>query len=318
MCLRAGPAQRRFVRRRVVDPDPSPAAPLRVARQLLAHRGAGRRGPSHHGQIGDRRVADLDQLAVGWHAELAHLGHPARHALAARRRARLRSWLPELTSSRVSLLQAAQVLQDDHDLRVDAGDRRDVEMIAGDDDEIEAVGDAVHPVELLQRVVQVGDQQDSHAAATATDYQEGGPARNRRAARSSPGRLGLRIRPQPARMVRPSPAGDAIRGRCWSARARRAPRRPPRRGNAPGLLRARRDLRAARAPPPGRSAGRSRSSDGDRSSGGRRSGRDPSNLRSSRFAEAVSSSTTDPSGTVVPYNSTSRETKRACTGDGAS
>ena len=45
-------------------------------------------GPSHHGQIVIDTIADLDQVAVGRHAQLAYLRHPARHALAALGRAR--------------------------------------------------------------------------------------------------------------------------------------------------------------------------------------------------------------------------------------
>ena len=55
-----------------------------------------------------------------------------------------------------------EVLEHHGDLRVGLDDRRDVEEVAGDDDEVEVGGDGRDPVELLQRVVQIGHQQDLH------------------------------------------------------------------------------------------------------------------------------------------------------------
>ena len=55
-----------------------------------------------------------------------------------------------------------EVLEHHRDLRVGLDDRRDVEVVAGQDDEVVVGRDRRDPVELLQRVVQVGDQQDAH------------------------------------------------------------------------------------------------------------------------------------------------------------
>ena len=41
---------------------------------------------------------------------------------------------------------------------VDVAGRRDVQVITGNHDEIEAVGDTIQPVELLDRVMQVGHE----------------------------------------------------------------------------------------------------------------------------------------------------------------
>ena len=59
--------------------------------------------------------------------------------------------------------EAGEVLEDHRDLRVGIDDRRDVEEVTGDDDEVVLGGGGRHPVELLQRVVQIAHHQDLHA-----------------------------------------------------------------------------------------------------------------------------------------------------------
>ncbi len=57
---------------------------------------------------------------------------------------------------------AREVLQHDGDLRVGVDGRRDVEVVAGEHDGIEVARGRAHPVELLQRLVQVGHEQQPH------------------------------------------------------------------------------------------------------------------------------------------------------------
>ncbi len=48
------------------------------------------------------------------------------------------------------------------DLRAEIDDRPDIERIAGKDDEIELRRGAQQPVELRQRIMQIGDDETAH------------------------------------------------------------------------------------------------------------------------------------------------------------
>ena len=52
----------------------------------------------------------------------------------------MRSWLPELTTTRPAALQQREVAQDDDDLGVERDSRADVEVVAGQHDEVERRG----------------------------------------------------------------------------------------------------------------------------------------------------------------------------------
>ena len=59
-------------------------------------------------------------------------------------------------------LQQPEVLEDHCALRIERESGRDVEVVTGEDDEIEVRGDVHHPVELRQVVVAIGDEKDAH------------------------------------------------------------------------------------------------------------------------------------------------------------
>jgi hypothetical protein len=54
--------------------------------------------------------------------------------------------------------QAAEIFSNDHALRATVDQRREVEMVARHHNRIEAVGNVENPVELRQRIVQIGYQ----------------------------------------------------------------------------------------------------------------------------------------------------------------
>ena len=62
--------------------------------------------------------------------------------------------------------EAREILEHHRDLRVGLDDRGDVEVVAGYDHELVVGRHRCDPVELLERVVQVGDQEDPHQRRT--------------------------------------------------------------------------------------------------------------------------------------------------------
>jgi hypothetical protein len=80
--------------------------------------------------------------------------------------------LPLHATTVVLLRHAPQVLEHHRDLRGRVDRRRHVEMVAGRDDDVEVARDVEHPVELPQRVVEVGDEQQAHRRGS---YARAGP-----------------------------------------------------------------------------------------------------------------------------------------------
>jgi hypothetical protein len=60
------------------------------------------------------------------------------------------------------LAATSEVFLHDHDLRTEVDDRAEIERIAGEHDQIELVRHRHQPVELRQRVVEIGDDQAAH------------------------------------------------------------------------------------------------------------------------------------------------------------
>ena len=58
--------------------------------------------------------------------------------------------------------EPAEIFLDHHALGAAVDDGGDVEMVAGHDHHVEIAGDVEHPVELRQRIMEVGYQEQSH------------------------------------------------------------------------------------------------------------------------------------------------------------
>ena len=61
--------------------------------------------------------------------------------------------------------EAAEIFVDDDALGAAVHQGGDIEVVAGHDDHVEAVGHIQHPVELRQRIVQIGNQEEAHDGA---------------------------------------------------------------------------------------------------------------------------------------------------------
>jgi hypothetical protein len=109
----------------------------------------------------DRDVVDLEVVAVGDDALHAPAPEPRRDLLAVPVGG-IQVVVARARDDARPLRRASQVLRYDDDLRLERDERRDVERVARDDDEIEALGDGLHPIELLERVVKVGDEEAAH------------------------------------------------------------------------------------------------------------------------------------------------------------
>ena len=57
------------------------------------------------------------------------------------------------------LREPGEVLEHDDDLGVEGDDRRDVEEVASDDEQVDVGGLGQHPVQLAQVVVEIGHEQ---------------------------------------------------------------------------------------------------------------------------------------------------------------
>lgn len=55
-----------------------------------------------------------------------------------------------------------QIGENDGDLRLELDARADIEVVTGDDDDVEGVGAAQHPIKLLEGVMQVGNEEAPH------------------------------------------------------------------------------------------------------------------------------------------------------------
>ena len=109
----------------------------------------------------DQGVADHQRVAVGDDPDdLASASHSAAASPLASRP--LRSWLPDDTMTGTSPLEQFEVPQHHHDLRVALHARTDVEVVAGEHDQVELRRGVHQPVELPQRIVQVRDDEDAH------------------------------------------------------------------------------------------------------------------------------------------------------------
>ncbi|MEY9613057.1 hypothetical protein ABIF21_005931 [Bradyrhizobium elkanii] len=143
-----------------MDPDPA----------LVRHRGCGAKlrvdprldqravPPRAHRE---QRVADGQIVAVAGDAELPDARDPARDLLA------LRVALVEVVIARAEdhpreIGEPRQVFRDDDDLGAEIDRRAEIERIAGEDHEIELRCRRQQPVELRQRVMQVGDDKTAH------------------------------------------------------------------------------------------------------------------------------------------------------------
>src|SRR6266446_4165947 len=152
----------------MVDPDPFPSSPRRIARELAADLRTAARTippPAH----GHRDVADLDVVAVGEHPRHSALGEPPRGPLAVAV-ARVEVVVTGAHGEPCAPGDAPQIFRHHHDLRAECDYRRHVERIAGDHNQVEASGDTVEPIELLQAVVQVGDEKTAHGVGQSTDF----------------------------------------------------------------------------------------------------------------------------------------------------
>jgi hypothetical protein len=96
-------------------------------------------------------------------------------------------------------LEQRQLAQDDHDLRLERDAGAEVQMVACEHDQVEAWRRADNPVELAQRVMDVGGEKDTH---------------DTRRSRVRRGRLGVGIEPMAAyRFPNRPPEGRRRRGR---------------------------------------------------------------------------------------------------------
>ena len=136
--------------------SPTSAASSASCRSTTSHV----RGPSHHGHtvtssvVGDsRRIPSTNTPAP--RAASSHDGGTLAELVA-----RVEVVVARARDDGRLRRDAREVLEHDRDLRVGLDDRRDVEVVAGDDDEVVVARDRHDPVELLQRVVQIGDDED--------------------------------------------------------------------------------------------------------------------------------------------------------------
>ena len=118
-------------------------------------------GPSHHGQMVKRMSPSSEGLAVGRDAVDVRRLQPARGLLAGL-----------VLGIEVVIARAdheprlggepAEIFPYHDALGPAVDERGDVEMVAGHDHHVEIAGDVEHPVELRQRIMEIGYQEESH------------------------------------------------------------------------------------------------------------------------------------------------------------
>ena len=210
------PADRAVARRRVMDPYPVPRAPGGIPRHLRGDRRAGL-GALPPGKAGEQRPADGDGLAVAHHARDPQPGQPAGDPLASR------PFDVEIVIAGADedprhLGEPAQILGDHDDLRVLRHDAGDLQQIAGDHHGVVIRRNRQDPVELLQRIVQVGDQQKVHAGVRSVAGSAREPRRSSTSGKGEiPGSRSPGMACQPRRRdfgVAARPMRAAARRRC--------------------------------------------------------------------------------------------------------
>ena len=157
----AGPARRRRVGWRVVHPDPRAIADERgIGGELSIDHVTGLRPVPPRADGHDDAVA-FEGHAVDEHAGATRgfepSGGPFTLLVAA-----VQVVVPRARDQGGLGRDAREVLEHHRDLRVGFDDRRDVEVITGQHDEVVVRRGRDDPVELLQRVVKVRHQQDAH------------------------------------------------------------------------------------------------------------------------------------------------------------
>ena len=153
------PADRRLVRRRVMDPDPPLAAPRRRRLQLPGDV-CPHDGTVPPGATGDRRVIESERLPVRENAVVQRVAEPTSDFLAVAVGVEI---VIAGADHELGLgTQPAEIFLHHDALRASVDERADVEMVAGHHHKIVLARPLDHPVELRQRVVQIGDKQDSH------------------------------------------------------------------------------------------------------------------------------------------------------------
>ena len=109
----------------------------------------------------EKSVADGQTVAVAGNAELADLADPSRDLFA------LGAAFVEVMISRAkdhfgNAGQQRQILPHHHNLSPEIDHRSNVERISGEDDEVEMWRRTEQPIELRQRIMQIGNDKTAH------------------------------------------------------------------------------------------------------------------------------------------------------------
>jgi len=162
----AAPAGRGVVRWSVVDPNPALRASQRVPSELGTHL-ISCTGTVPPGTDGEKSVLHLNAVAVDHDFEWASpLQPPA--ALLTEAVEAVEVVVAGAHDELRTRPHPLEILEEDHDLGGARRHRHDVDQVAGDHDEVELPRHRAHPVQLLERVVQIRYEKEFHGQPAPT------------------------------------------------------------------------------------------------------------------------------------------------------